>query len=108
MIVLRKNTASRLTDCSENFLPTLTQEQYEEGRREQQIFKHCFESQVIAPVDKGCSNTITVLPWSKGQPDYRDEHRQPQLFNVKGFFFYNWSPYAEALELIVPGESKSS
>ena len=106
--MLPTDTTSGLTDCSENFLPTLTDEQYDEGRREQQIFKHWFESQVIAPADKGCSNTIMVLPWSEGRPDYKDEHRQPQLFNGQGFFFYNWSPYAEALELIVPGESKTS
>lgn len=44
-----------------------------------------------------------VLPWTNGQPEYRDRYRDgPQQFTGINFFFYNVGPYAEAPELIVP------
>ncbi len=46
-----------------------------------------------------------LVPWSDGEPEYRDKYRESaQNFTGEGFFFYNLSPYAEAPELIVPGK----
>jgi len=67
------------------------------------LFREWIETTVIKLTSDGCSDTIVVLPWSSGEPDYQGEHRQRQLFNGRGFHFYNWSPYAGAPEIIVPG-----
>jgi hypothetical protein len=93
-----------LTLSRDTFLPNISEEDHAEGVREQRIFKQWFEANIIKPASNGCSDTIMILPWSSGEPDYRDEHRQPQQFNGNGFFFYNWSPYAEVPEIIVPGK----
>lgn len=54
----------------------------------------------------GASDTLLVLPWTTGKPDYRDRYREgPQMFEGKGYFFYNIANYAEAPEIIIPGES---
>lgn len=51
------------------------------------------------------SSSIIVLPWTNGEPDYRDKYKSgPQGFTGQGFFFYNVGPYAQCPELIVPSE----
>ncbi|EHK40489.1 hypothetical protein TRIATDRAFT_296439 [Trichoderma atroviride IMI 206040] len=58
--------------------------------------------QVRFKVD-GYSSSIIVLPWTDGQPVYRDEYKSgPQEFTGQGFFFYNVGPYAQCPELIFP------
>ncbi|KAJ1714963.1 glutamyl-tRNA(gln) amidotransferase subunit A [Aspergillus flavus] len=64
------------------YLPTITDEQEKED---------------------GFSDTLLLLPWSTGKPDYRDTYRDgPQRFTGIGFFFYNLSPYSEGPEAILP------
>jgi hypothetical protein len=54
--------------------------------------------------EDGCSEALLVLPWSNGEPDYRDRYRtSAQKFTGTGFFFYNVGPYAGVPEIIVPG-----
>jgi len=62
----------------------------------------------MPPSDEdGYSSTVMVLPWTTGNPSYRDQYREgPQEFTGFGFFFYNIGPYAEAPELIIPGKSR--
>jgi hypothetical protein len=63
-----------------------------------------YEKNVIPPAEDGCSDTLFVLPWSNGEPEYRDSYRESaQNFTGIGFFFYNISPYARSPELILPG-----
>jgi len=48
---------------------------------------------------------LIVLPWTNGEPVYRDEYKDgPQQFTGQGFFFYNIGPYARCPELILPGK----
>lgn len=55
--------------------------------------------------EDGCPESLMVLPWTNGEPDYRDKYRDgPQEFTGEGFFFYNVGPYANAPEIMVPGE----
>jgi len=69
------------------------------------VFADWYEQHVVPPAQDGCSDTLLVLPWSKGEPEYRDRYRESaQKFTGIGFFFYNISPYAESPELIVPGK----
>jgi hypothetical protein len=68
-------------------------------------FQKWFEEHVIPPAQDGCAEAVLLLPWSKGEPDYRDRYRMSeQQFTGAGFFFYNISPYARSPELIIPGE----
>ncbi len=88
-----------------DYLPTVTEEQQKEGVELLKTFRSWWEKNVIPSSDSGCINTIMVLPWSNGEPDYRDKYRESaQKFTGIGFFFYNLSPYAGAPELIVPGK----
>ncbi|CAG9984813.1 unnamed protein product [Clonostachys byssicola] len=62
---------------------------------------------VLNPQD-GYSSSIMILPWTTGEPAYRDTYKSgPQRFTGEGFFFYNVGPYAQSPELIFPGESES-
>ncbi|KAK0112717.1 hypothetical protein ONS95_014453 [Cadophora gregata] len=89
-----------------DYLPTVTKEQQKEGTKRLRIFSSWWENNVIPSSDTtGCIDTIMVIPWSNGEPEYRDKYRESaQKFTGIGFFFYNLSPYAGAPELIVPGK----
>ncbi|OHE96222.1 glutamyl-tRNA(Gln) amidotransferase [Colletotrichum orchidophilum] len=90
------------------YLPTITLEQQKEGRRLMDVYQKWFYQEVMPPSQNGYSETILVLPWTTGKPDYRDKYRDgPQKFTGVGFFFYNVGPYAHAPELIVPVEPTS-
>jgi hypothetical protein len=68
------------------------------------VFRDWYEEHVVPRAKNGCSDTLLVLPWSKGAPVYRDRYRESaQKFTGAGFFFYNISPYAASPEIIVPG-----
>lgn len=92
----------RLTVCS-TWLPTITAEQHKEGTKRWQLFKSWYETNILPPAVEGFSDTLLLLPWSKGEPDYRDRYRDgPQRFTGIGFFFYNLSPYSQGPEVVVP------
>jgi hypothetical protein len=62
----------------------------------------------MPPSEDGYSSSIMILPWTTGEPAYRDTYKSgPQKFTGEGFFFYNVGPYAQSPELIIPGESES-
>jgi hypothetical protein len=72
------------------------------------VFEEWYQEHLMPPAEDGCSDTILVLPWSDGEPSYRDEYRESaQKFTGIGFFFYNIAPYTGCPELIVPGNSHS-
>ena len=57
----------------------------------------------MPPAEDGYSASIMVLPWTTGEPNYRDTYKTgPQEFTGQGFFFYNVGPYAQCPELIFP------
>ena len=59
----------------------------------------------MPPAEGGYSSSIMVLPWTTGEPDYRDKYKNgPQQFTGQGFFFHNIGPYAQCPELIFPGK----
>ncbi|KAK3941866.1 putative amidotransferase subunit A [Diplogelasinospora grovesii] len=86
------------------YLPTVTPEQQAEAVRRLKVYQDWFYQYIMPPSDnEGQSSTVLVLPWTTGEPDYRDKYRDgPQKFTGTGFFFYNVGPYAEAPELIIP------
>lgn len=87
------------------YLPTITDEQEKEGLKRWKTFKSWYETNILPPAIDGFSDTLLLLPWSTGKPDYRDTYRDgPQRFTGIGFFFYNLSPYSEGPEAILPGK----
>lgn len=87
------------------YTPTVTAEKKAEGERLLKIYHDWFYEHVMPPARDGYSSSIIVLPWTNGEPDYRDKYKSgPQEFTGQGFFFYNVGPYAQCPELIVPGE----
>ncbi|KAJ4305605.1 hypothetical protein N0V90_001136 [Kalmusia sp. IMI 367209] len=87
-----------------DYLPTTLMPDRQEAALEAwRIFRDWYEKHIIPPADDSCLDTLLVLPWSQGEPDYRDRYRDSaQKFTGVGFFFYNISPYAQSPELIVP------
>ncbi|KAF2489454.1 putative glutamyl-tRNA amidotransferase subunit A [Lophium mytilinum] len=87
-----------------SYLPsTLEPNRQREGVELMETFRKWYEDKVVPAAEDGCSDTLMVLPWSKGEPDYRDKYRESaQKFTGGGFFFYNISPYAQSPELILP------
>ncbi len=82
----------------------MTADQQTEAVRRLKVYKEWFYGHVMPPAEGRDSSALMVLPWTNGEPDYRDEyHTSEQKFTGIGFFFYNVGPYAEAPELIVPG-----
>ncbi|KAE8143694.1 amidase signature domain-containing protein [Aspergillus pseudotamarii] len=74
-----------------------------EGLRRCRVFKSWYEANILPPAKDGFSDTLLLLPWSSGKPDYRDMYRGgPQRFTGIGFFFYNLSPHSECPEVILP------
>jgi hypothetical protein len=52
---------------------------------------------------------MLVLPWTKGQPDYRDAYRDgaPNCTGI-GFTFNKIGPYAEVPELVIPSKNNDN
>ncbi|KAJ2978116.1 hypothetical protein NUW58_g7596 [Xylaria curta] len=87
----------------ENYTKTVTEEQKAEGDRLISVYHDWFYEHIIPPADDGYSSSVIILPWTNGEPDYRDSYRNgPQKFTGQGFFFYNIGPYAQCPELIIP------
>ncbi|KAI0435580.1 putative glutamyl-tRNA amidotransferase subunit A [Xylaria telfairii] len=85
------------------YTQTITEEQKAEGDRLLSIYHDWFYENIIPPAIDGYSSAIIILPWTNGEPDYRDEYKTgPQEFTGQGFFFYNIGPYAQCPELIFP------
>ncbi|KAI6091685.1 putative glutamyl-tRNA amidotransferase subunit A [Hypoxylon rubiginosum] len=86
-----------------DWLPSITTNQQEEALRRLQVYRDWFYEHVMPPSKDGCPESLLVLPWTDGKPDYRDKYRDgPQNFTGEGFFFYNVGPYANAPEIMVP------
>ncbi|KAK7918291.1 hypothetical protein PG985_010165 [Apiospora marii] len=85
------------------YTPSITAEQKREGERLLAMYHDWFYEQILAPSKDGYSSSIIILPWTNGEPDYRDKYKTgPQQFTGQGFFFYNVGPYAQCPELIFP------
>lgn len=92
------------SEPNSDYLPTITDQQEKEGIRRWNVFKDWYEAHILPPATDGFSDTLLLLPWSSGKPDYRDTYRVgPQRFTGIGFFSYNLSPYSEGPEAILPG-----
>lgn len=92
------------SEPNSDYLPTITDQQEKEGIRRWNVFKDWYEAHILPPATNGFSDTLLVLPWSSGKPDYRDTYRDgPQRFTGVGFLSYNLSPYSEGPEAILPG-----
>ncbi|KAK4183592.1 putative amidotransferase subunit A [Podospora australis] len=89
------------------YLPSITPEQQAEAVRRLKVYQGWFYEHAMPPADEqGNVSSPLVLPWTTGEPDYRDRDRNgPQRFTGTVFFFYNIGPYAEAPELIITGEA---
>ncbi|KKZ66861.1 hypothetical protein EMCG_07467 [[Emmonsia] crescens] len=84
------------------FLPKQTMEMQKRGEKEVGIFRSWFEKHVMLADEDGCSESILVLPWTQGQPNFRDEYRERPSWTGEGWFFYFISVYAGAPEVILP------
>ncbi|KAI4861594.1 putative glutamyl-tRNA amidotransferase subunit A [Hypoxylon rubiginosum] len=88
-----------------DWLPSITSAQQEEGLRRLRVYRTWFYKHIMPHSEDGCPESLLVLPWTDGEPDYRDKYRKgPQEFTGVGFFFYNVGPYANAPEMMVPGK----
>lgn len=96
-------SAKTFTCQNSDWLPTVTEENEKEGILRWQVFKTWYDANILPHADDGMSDTLIILPWSSGEPEYRDKYRNgPQGFTGIGFFFYNVAPYAEGPEIILP------
>ncbi|KAJ5113150.1 amidase [Penicillium angulare] len=84
------------------FLPNQTIEMQREGEKQVMVFRNWFHKHVMQKDDEGCAESILVLPWTNGQPSYRDEYRPPPNWTGEGWFFYFISVYGGAPEIILP------
>ncbi|QYT05271.1 Amidase domain-containing protein [Trichoderma simmonsii] len=85
------------------YTPTVTEKQKAEGERLLKTYHDWFYEHIMPPTKDGYSSSIIVLPWTNGEPNYRDTYKKgPQEFTGQGFFFYNVGPYAQCPELIFP------
>lgn len=90
-------------ECS-GYTRTVTEEQKTYGEKLLRTYHDWLYEHIMPPSADGYSASVMVLPWTNGEPDYRDTYRHgPQEFTGRGFFFYNVGPYAQCPELIVPG-----
>lgn len=81
----------------------MTADQKAYGEKLLQIYHDWFYEHIMPPAEDGYSASIMVLPWTTGEPNYRDTYKTgPQEFTGQGFFFYNVGPYAQCPELIFP------
>ncbi|KAI0536049.1 amidase signature domain-containing protein [Xylaria digitata] len=85
------------------YTQTVTAEQQAEGDKLIETYHDWFYEHIIPPADDGYSSSVIILPWTNGEPDYKDKYKEgPQEFTGHGFFFYNIGPYAQCPELIFP------
>ncbi|CAH0051726.1 unnamed protein product [Clonostachys solani] len=85
------------------YTPSITAEQQELADKRLETYRKWFYEKVMPPSEDGYSSSIMILPWTTGEPVYRDTYKSgPQQFTGEGFFFYNVGPYAQSPELIFP------
>ena len=53
----------------------MTSEQKAQGEDLIRVFHDWFYEHVIPPAERGYSSSIMVLPWTTGEPDYRDKYK---------------------------------
>lgn len=58
-----------------DWLPTVTSEMHKNGVKKIAIFQTWFEENLISPSKNGTSETLLLLPWTTGKPNYRDVYR---------------------------------
>ncbi|CAH0020772.1 unnamed protein product [Clonostachys rhizophaga] len=86
-----------------DYTPSITAEQQELADKHLETYRKWFYEKVLPPSEDGYSSSIMILPWTTGEPAYRDTYKSgPQQFTGEGFFFYNVGPYAQSPELIFP------
>ncbi|KAH8123687.1 amidase signature enzyme [Trichoderma asperelloides] len=54
------------------------------GEKEIEVFRAWFERYVLQADENGCSESILVLPWTKGEPSYRDEYGERPSWTGEG------------------------
>lgn len=87
--------------------PSVTKEMHEDGHKTRGVFKRWAEEVLLKSDGEGNSESILILPWTSGEPDYRDIYREAPSWVGEGFYFYYISPYAQAPEFILPiGQTK--
>jgi len=59
-----------------DWAPGMTEEMREQGLEQLAVFKQWVESDIL-PIDShGSSESLLLLPWTFGKPDYRDLYRE--------------------------------
>jgi len=58
-----------------DYNPTVTKEKQAKGVELLKVFGSWWEKNIMSASKDGCTDTILVVPWSKGEPDYRDTYR---------------------------------
>jgi Asp-tRNA(Asn)/Glu-tRNA(Gln) amidotransferase A subunit family amidase len=84
------------------WLPAMGREQQKQGLEEMSVFKKWFEESILQVDADGYPEAIVLLPWTFGEPDYRDVYREQPTWFGHGFHFYCISPFAQAPEIMVP------
>ena len=57
------------------FFPKISASRQREGIKKLGVFKKWFEDSVVAIDEDGCTESLLLLPWTFGKPDYRDLYR---------------------------------
>ncbi|KFZ23395.1 hypothetical protein V502_02124 [Pseudogymnoascus sp. VKM F-4520 (FW-2644)] len=82
--------------------PSMTVQMREKGIEQLAVFKKWVQSDILPVDEHGCSEKLLLLPWTFGQPDYRELYCERPTWIGKGFFWYYISSCSQAPEMMLP------
>ncbi|KFY97379.1 hypothetical protein V500_02097 [Pseudogymnoascus sp. VKM F-4518 (FW-2643)] len=86
----------------DEWAPSMTVQMREKGIEQLAVFKKWVQSDILPVDEHGCSEKLLLLPWTFGQPDYRDLYCERPTWIGKGFFWYYISSCSQAPEMMLP------
>lgn len=84
------------------WLPTVTPEMHEEAINQLGAFQEWFEDNLIPASKERESEALLLIPWTTGDPDYRDIYRNKPTWAGYGWFYFMIAPFIKVPEAILP------
>lgn len=84
------------------WLPTVTSEMHEQAVNQLGVFREWFEGNIIPASKAGETEAVLLIPWTTGNPDYRDMYRDKPDWAGYGWSYYMVAPFARAPEAMLP------
>ena len=75
-----------------------------EALKEGEVFREWFDQIIAPPREDRSSESLLLVPWAQGKPDYRDCYRERPRWAGEGFYYFFIAPFAQAPDMVFPSK----